>query len=491
MKTKSLGKNAFLNVIKSTLSVLFPLITYPYAFRVLHATNIGKVDYAASIVNYFSLIAMLGVSSYAIREGAKVRNDREKISRLSSEIFSINIISTIITYVLLILVLFFTNRLHDYAGLIALLSISIVFTTLGIDWINTIYEDFLFITIRSIITHIISLVLLFLLVKDEGDYYIYAFLSVLINIIVGVSNWHYCRRYISLRFTFKMNLKKHLKPILTLFANTIATSIYVNCDTTMLGWSVGDYNVGLYAMAVKIYNVLKNIMAAIYTVAIPRLSYYIGQNDLKNQKKTYTDLVGAVMLLLLPLSAGVIAIAPEIIYFMGGVEYTDSVITLQILSIGLIGAIFGGLMAYCFNIPMGRENINLKATLLSAVINVSLNIFIIPVFKQNGAALTTAISEWFVFLFCLLSAKNVDNFIDKQKILQNFRDAIMEVGMILIIAFVIHNLIKNKIISLIIIVSISCIAYLVELLITQNELFFIGLNLVQKRSNKNIFKNKM
>lgn len=94
VQNKSLGINAFLNVIRSSLSVVFPLITYPYAFRTLHAENMGKIDFSNSIISYFSLIAVLGVSSYAVREGAKVRDDKEKIDKLSSEIFSINIVTT-------------------------------------------------------------------------------------------------------------------------------------------------------------------------------------------------------------------------------------------------------------------------------------------------------------------------------------------------------------------------------------------------------------
>ena len=84
IQNKSMGVNAFLNVMRSGLSVIFPLITYPYAFRILHAENLGKIDFANSIISYFSFIAVLGVSSYAVREVAKVRTDKEKINKLSN-----------------------------------------------------------------------------------------------------------------------------------------------------------------------------------------------------------------------------------------------------------------------------------------------------------------------------------------------------------------------------------------------------------------------
>lgn len=78
VKNKSLGVNAVLNAFKSALAILFPLITYPYAFRILHTEGIGKVNYATSIISYFILIASLGISTYAVREGAKYR-DKPKV----------------------------------------------------------------------------------------------------------------------------------------------------------------------------------------------------------------------------------------------------------------------------------------------------------------------------------------------------------------------------------------------------------------------------
>ncbi len=74
---QSLRINAILNVVKSSLSIIFPLITYPYIYHVLNSENIGKVNFANSIVSYFSLFAMFGISQYAIREGAKIRNNKK------------------------------------------------------------------------------------------------------------------------------------------------------------------------------------------------------------------------------------------------------------------------------------------------------------------------------------------------------------------------------------------------------------------------------
>lgn len=87
-----------MNTIKTLMSLIFPLITFPYASRILGATGIGRVNYASSIVSYFSMFAALGISTYAVREGARIRDDKEKFSNVSREMLNINLCTTFIAY---------------------------------------------------------------------------------------------------------------------------------------------------------------------------------------------------------------------------------------------------------------------------------------------------------------------------------------------------------------------------------------------------------
>lgn len=480
-KYRSMEINAFLNAVKSGLSIIFPLITYPYAFRVLHAEGIGRVDYASSIISYFTMIASLGISTYAVREGAKVRDNEIKLRELSSQIFSINLITTLFAYLFLGGFLLLSKSFSNYVGLLLILSLSIGFTTLGIEWINTIYEDYLYITIRSIATHILTLALLFLLVKDADDYYVYAFLMVLSNAVICVTNWFYCRKYVKLKLTLQLNLRRHLGPIMTLFANSVATNIYVNADTTMIGIYAGDYYVGVYSIAVKIYNVVKRMLVAMYSVAISRISYFAGKNDKQNIRKIYTDLLSNLTVLLIPASVGLIAIAKEVVLLMGGTEYMDAVLTLQILSVSLIGAVFGGAVTYCLNIPLGREKTNVIATILSAVINIGLNVVLIPAFKQNGAAFTTAISEFFVFFYCMFSFRDFKDYIDLKKWSKNILQALVGGITIVFVSCCVRKVCINSLMTMGTIVIISVLLYGVELTLFKNEL---AVNFIKKIEHK-------
>lgn len=83
-KEKNIHVNMALNIMRTLLSVVFPLLSYPYATRVLQVENYGKVSFSQSVISYFVLVAALGISSYAIREGGIYKSDRNKIDKFAS-----------------------------------------------------------------------------------------------------------------------------------------------------------------------------------------------------------------------------------------------------------------------------------------------------------------------------------------------------------------------------------------------------------------------
>lgn len=487
-KEKKMGINAVLNVIKTSLSVIFPLITYPYALRILGVDGIGKVTYSSSVISYFALIAMSGIQIYAVREGSKIKQLKSDFNKFANELFTINLIFTIISYILLFLAITFIGKLENYRLLLILQSLSIILTTIGLDWINIVYEDFLFITVRSVLSYILTLTLLFTLVHRPEDYYVYAALSIVSSGLTCIMNWFYCKKYVNIKITFHPNLKKHIKPLILLFVNSLAISVYVNFDMTMLGWIKGDYEVGLYAVSVKIYTIIKNIMVAIYAVTIPRLAYYIGNNKNDEYRELCSDIWGYLALLLIPSSTGLVCIAPEIMLFMGGIEFIDSALSLQILAIALLFSIFGGIVTACMNITLNREKDNLIATSISAFLNFSLNIVFIPLLGLYGAAFTTLLSEIFVFIYCFIRIPKKEKYMNFDKINKSIFHAVIGSIIMFIFAIIIRIFIINTIIRMILIIIGSMIIYICILLIFKDNYLLYSLKLIKNRVfNKKTF----
>ena len=469
MKEKNIGINAILNVIRQALSIIFPLVTYPYALRILGPTNIGKVNYVQSIISYFALIASIGVSNYIIREGSQKKSNIKKFTTFICEVYTINIYFTILSYFLLIMCTLFIPKLKEYQLLLFVQGISIGLTTLGIEWINTIYEDFLRLTLRSICTYIITIILLFVFVRNETDYIQYALLTVVTNGIICISNRIAYRKKIKLKMVKRCNIKTHIGPLIVMFANSIAVTINASFDMTMLGWMKGAYYAGVYSLAAKVYTVLKSLFGAIYVVAIPRLSFLYGTEKIDEYKNLNTKIFQCLLLLIIPGATGLVCAAEPIIVLIGGKDLLKAKMALQLLAIALIFASLSGMLMNAVNISLKREKSNLNIIVFGTLTNVLLNIAFIPRLFQTGAALATMLSEIFIFIYTIIKFKDIIIYLDIKKIKKSFFYSAIGAILICIYVHFIKQIIMGYLLQLLIIFVGSILIYSLFLIIGKEE----------------------
>ena len=463
---KSIGKNAILNVMKTTLSLIFPLITYPYITRVLKIEAIGRYNFASSIINYFILLAGLGIATYGVREGAKYRNSKKACNQFVSEIFSINIYSTIISYLVLGLCLVFIPKFAEYKIEILILSLGIILTTLSVNWIYNIFEDFTFITAITCLAQIISLILMFIFVHEKEDLYSYIVITVLSTNGAGIIMFFHSRKYVNLHFV-PCPSRSHMMPILIVFSSTIATSIYINSDTTILGWMVGDYSVGLYSTAAKIYQIVKQVLNAIIAVTIPRFAFYMGFNEDKEIAKLGEKLLNYMIFFCFPAMVGLYELSGDIIEIFAGKDYSGATQPLQFLSIALIFAVFANFFANGILIVYKKEKIVMIATMVSAAINIILNFILIPTYRENAAAFTTLIAELSMFLISFFYARTCIKF--KYNI-KNIIFTVLGCCIIGVSCSIIKKTIDIQFLRLISAVVISSILYFVAQIIFGNPI---------------------
>lgn len=470
---KSLRVNAFLSVLKVMLSIVTPLITFPYVSRVLGVENIGKINFGASIIVYITLLAGLGINTYAVREGARLRESKKKFTIFAKEIFTTNIFTTLGAYVVLIFILLIYSKLNAYRILIIIQSLSVIFTTIGVEWINTIYEDYFYILFRSFVVQIINIICLFLFVKQREDYYLYAILTIISTALISISNLIHVRRYCKLSLVFPCKFFKHIKFALVFFSSSLAVNIYMNADTTMIGLMVGDYYTGIYAVSVKMYTMAKTVLNCIYSVTIPRLSIFAEEKDFCNYKKTLTNITASLMLVLFPLVTFFLCLADSIIVVIAGSNYLDGVVALRILAIAIIFSLFNGILVNCINVTLNREKINLIGTFLAALVNICLNFIFIPLFKHNGAAITTLVAESVVFVYCVCKLKKIKEILDVSIINKQIVNALIGCIGISITCILMRILIKDIILSGIFSGIFGIIIYCLFLFVTRNQFFIM------------------
>lgn len=463
---KSIKINMVLNAIKGSLSIIFPLITFPYVSRLLGVDNLGMYNFAHSIISYFVLFAGLGISTYAIREGARIRDDKELIERFSCEIYSINMVSTLLSYCVLFISILVIPKLRDYRVLLIVFSFQIVFKTIGVEWLYSIYEDYFFITIRSILFQILSIVLLFLYVRNDSDVVKYAGITVFSSVGSNIINYLHSRKYCRIKLTNRIKWDVHLKPIIVLFAMTATITLYVSSDVTILGFICDDYTVGIYSVSTKVYTIVKTILSSVLVVSIPRLSSLLGKNDNTGFMITASDIYKTLISLVVPGMIGIIALRRDIVLLLSSGDYLEATSSLVLLAIALFFCMGAWFWGQCILVPYKKEKVVFLATLVGALVNVILNCILIPFWKENAAAVTTIIAECISFIWCgIVSRKQIN--------ISGLLAHYLKVGVgclpIIPISIIVHKMDLTTIGNVLTIITASIILYVLIEIMLHNE----------------------
>lgn len=469
---KSIKINALLNAIRQSLSVIFPLITFPYVSRVLGSAEYGRYTFSASIVNYIALLAAFGISNYAVREGARIRDDKNKLNRFASDLFTVNVFTSIVAYALLFILIKYNVKLQDYKYLILAQSLSILLTTIGMDWVNIIYEDFLYITIRYIIIQFFALLSVFWFVKGPKNTLIYCVILVCGSYGGNLINLIYIRKYVHIKWNRSIRIKPYLTPLFLLFINSLATVIYVNSDITMIGMFYGDDKVGIYSLAAKIYNIIKHFINAVMMVVVPRLAY-MREIDDKKYREYVQNIMNLLMMFLLPITLGVFMMSRSLIIIAGGEEYLPGNLSLKVLAFSLIFALIGSVCTNCILILNRLEKRCLISTVISASINVGINLILIPTIGIVGAAVTTVIAEMVNMLIQAYYAKK-DAGISLKVDAGNLSGILIGSGLVMIVCFAANRIWISDAVGIVCVrvvfaFMVSVIGYGAVLAVTKND----------------------
>lgn len=395
---KSLKINFIMNAILTMSSFIFPLITFPYVSRILLPEGTGKVTFATSVITYFAMIAQLGIPTYGIRACAKVRDNKEELSKTVHEIFLINLIMTIVAYVLVGISIITVPRFYQDKTLFLIISLTIIFNTIGMEWLYKALEQYTYITIRSIIFKFVALIAMFALVHQKQDYVIYGGITILAASASNIFNFINVHKFITLKPFQNYDLKRHWKAITVFFAMSCATTVYTNLDSVMLGFMKTDTDVGYYNAAVKIKTILVSIVTSLGVVLLPRASYYI-EHDLKDEFYRITNkAIEFATLVAFPMTLYFILFAKEGIFFLSGDAYEGSILPMQIIMPTLILIGYTNIMGIQMLVPLGREKVVLYSEIAGAIVDLILNAILIPKLGASGAAIGTVAAEVVVWI---------------------------------------------------------------------------------------------
>ncbi len=471
---KSVKINYFYNMIYQVLLLVMPLITAPYVARVLGAEGVGITGYTISIVSYFILFGSLGISVYGQREIAFYQDDAKEKGKIFFELVALKIIAMTIAMVLFWLLF---ARTGDYAMYYKILIIEMVANVFDITWFYQGIERFKKTALRNGIVKILSVIAIFVFVKHSSDINKFLYIHCFNALLSNLSLWINIKKYLD--FPDKLNIFRHFKKTIFLFIPQIAIQVYTVLDKTMIGAILHNMTqVGYYEETQKIVKFSLIIVTSMGTAMLPRIANCFATNDHERIKEYIYKAFNFALLMSIPMTLGMIAIASKFVPSFFGEEFAPAAPLMSIMSVITIIISLNNVLGIQYLLPTRKEKYFTIAVICGAVTNFVLNYFLIQKFQAVGAAIATVIAETVVTAVEFYFVRKEFKFREVLKLSPKY--FIAGTVMFIIVSLLINTTIFSRSITIVLSSGIGALVYGGMLLLLKDEFLLNTIKSVKK-----------
>lgn len=482
---KSLIKNAIYKISLNFFNLILPILIGPYLYRVLGSESIGKVKYGESIFNYFFIFATFGIYQYGLREISRIKKDKKKVAQLFTSLFIFSLFTNAISLVVYLLVSYFGFGDQYLFPILLIFSVNFIMNIFYVEWLNEAFENYDFITIKTIAVKIVYVVLLLTLVNNTDDYLIFTILLVVTTALNNIISFIYIKRKVKFDFSHLVFLP-HLRPLVLVVIFMNGNILYSQLDIFMLGKFVNEVAVSFYVMSKQITTIISALLLSVVQVTIPRLSYLLGAADEHSYLKLVQKITKIYFAVLFPASIGLFLISDLGVVVYGGNEFAKAGSVLALFSIYMIFLGIDNILSNQVMYVKQKENILVRFIVVCGVMNLILNSVFVYVghFSAEIAVATTAFST--LILVCMeyyyvrKKLKMPINILSASNLKYLFFSLLF-----IPLVYLIRHFFTGTYI-LFIVITVSCIVLYVFLLwITKDDILFM---LIDKAKQKVLFK---
>ncbi|WP_314159933.1 oligosaccharide flippase family protein [uncultured Gemella sp.] len=394
-------KNYLYNLSYQILTIILPIITVPYVTRIFTSEDLGNYVFYSSIVNYFSLFAMLGVAVYGTKQIAAA-------SDVSSTFWNIYAIQFIASLLALIAYVIAVISIPNMGGIIPIILGVVLFSKMiDISWLFAGKEDFKKITLRNTVVKLSGVISIFTLVKSSEDLYLYAFLIIVFDFLGQFVMWVPAKKFIKYpSFNIKL-IKKNFHPIVLLFLPQVAISLYVVLDKTLLG-ILGSYSdVGIYEQGQKLTSILITVVSSLGAVMLPRVANLLSEKKEKEAQNMVRFSFILYNLIIFPMIFGLIAVNEVFVKLFLGENFQDVKYVLYIIVFNIMFIGWTNILGYQVLVARNKNKEFMLSTTIPAFVSVVVNIVVIPFFGYIGASITSVVVEILVFTIQWYYSRNI------------------------------------------------------------------------------------
>lgn len=466
-------KNYLYNATYQIFVLLIPLVTMPYIARVLGAKNSGIVAFTTSNTQYFVLLASLGISVYGNREVAYHRQNKQALSQIFWELFSLRLVMMVLT--LGVFAVFLIGREQYFKAYVAQ-AILIIATAFDISWFFMGLENFKVTVVRNFIVKLISLILIFVLVKSQADTVVYIFITSLSQLLGNLSMFTYLKKYLVLP-KWPLHLRQHFQQALWFFIPQISVSLYTSLNKTILGWLVSVTAAGMFDYADRIVRLALAIVTAVGTVMLPRMAQMFAQGNVNKVKRYLCLLFNGISYLAVPIMFGLAAIATKFIPFFLGQHYQAVSLLMMIEAAVIVIIAWENVLGNQFLIPTDQTSVYTKAILVGAAVSLVLNPFMAKLLGQVGATVAMVAVEGSILLYELRAVRTM---VSWKELFGDCWKAFFAGGIMFLVVYPLNLRLSFNIATLALEVIVGVVIYLGLLWILRPQVKAVLLNLLKQ-----------
>lgn len=420
--SRSVLKNILSKSVMGIFNMLVPLLVIPYVYRVLNPQTVGYVEYGATLYSYFGLLGVLGIYNYGLREVSRVRDDLGKVQELYKNLFVTGLLSNLFFFVAYIAFAYFF--IHDpvLREIMFVNSLALLAQIFSIEWMNEAYEEYTFIAVKTVIVRTCNVVLIFLLVKNAGDYLAYVYIITLYWFVCYGISFFYIQKHVrlSIKGLFHgLHLRRYIVPLLLILVLNNTAILYTVADRTMLGYYCGEEEVAYYSIGQKMIEIMNYLLLAAVFVMVPRLSNYLGQDKMQYER-SLQRVMRATLMIVCPIAIGLCMLSEEAVLVLAGEQYIDAVPSLRIFAIRAIGIALTTILYNQVIFLFRKEKLLVVFNLLCGGVNVALNFVFLDYFSPAVAISTTLFAEILFQAICFIYIKKklhvVTGFFDRRNL---------------------------------------------------------------------------
>lgn len=472
----SVTRNFSYNFIYQIIAILTPLIITPYISRVLNPEGIGAFSYTQSLGSYFSLFSIIGTDIYGQREIAYCRDDKIKRTQVFWEIYTIRFIGTTITTVFYIFFLFQFDGINRTLLLFETIGLcgnvfNIVFLMQGV-------EAFKILFIRNLIARITSVACIFIFVKNENDLIAYVIISVAVVVVGNLTLWFNLNNYIDKPQLKKLNLLRHIKPSIALFLPTIALRLYDAFDKSMMGTLLENtIESGYYEQAWKIVTICVTAVTSLGTVVLPRIASLYSLNDKIKIREYIYKSFDVVWFLAIPMALGIFGISDNMVPWFFGDKFARVSELLKYFSIICIPIGLKNVLGIQYLIPTMHQRQYTISIVSGLLVNICLNIYMIPLYGALGAIIASVVSEITIVIIQFYMVRKDINV--KASLVLASKKLFSGAGMLISLLLISRNL-SPSILNTFLLICIGAVLYIVMLIILKDTMVYEVIQKVKK-----------